>query len=438
MKPAVSIIVPVYNAARSLFRCVDSVLEQKFSDFELLLVDDGSSDGSADACDAYARADDRVRVFHQKNSGVSAARNLALGAASGEFVQFLDSDDWLSPDATGLLVDAARDSGCGMVISDFYRVVGERRARKGDIRRGGALTLAEFSEQMIEKPADFYYGVLWNKLYRRDIIEAHGLRMDPAISWCEDFMFNLEYLRHIRGVFVLRVPVYYYVRTKGSLVARSSGLAGTIRMKKMVFEYYNNFYKNIFDEEEYEKNRLQLYRFLVDSADDGAVPPQFFRSGGRASGKRAGVPAADVSGFFADESQRAALMARCSETAARKYGLSPSETKLLLILHSGGRPMTRAELCACSGMSRGAFSLALQRLFSFGFIGEEERVGQEDQAGNKARLVFLPAAKALRRDLGRLLRAYGDACFAGFSEEDRARFLDFYGKMMENVRGSLG
>ena len=104
----VSIIIPVYNAEHTLERCVDSVLGQEFTDFELLLVDDGSSDGSPALCDRYAAQDSRVRVIHKENGGVSAARNAAMDLAEGEFLQFLDSDDWITPDATKLLLRSAR------------------------------------------------------------------------------------------------------------------------------------------------------------------------------------------------------------------------------------------------------------------------------------------------------------------------------------------
>ena len=164
MQPTVSIIVPVYNAEKTLERCVDSILNQTYQDFELLLVDDGSPDGSGALCDAYARQDSRVRVFHQENAGVSAARNLALDHAAGEYLQFLDSDDWITPDATSSLVRAAREHQCDLVIADFYRVCGDRVSRKGDIDDPVVLTQEEYAAHMMENPADFYYGVLWNKL----------------------------------------------------------------------------------------------------------------------------------------------------------------------------------------------------------------------------------------------------------------------------------
>ena len=217
MSPTVSIIVPVYNAAHTIGRCIESILNQQYTDFELFLVDDGSRDGSGIICDAYAKRDSRIRVIHKENSGVSDTRNMALDLAQGTYLQFLDSDDWITPDATSSLVRAAEANRCDLVIADFYRVIGERVSRKGDIEEDSVLTREEFSAHMMENPADFYYGVLWNKLYRRDIVEAHHLRMDPDISWCEDFMFNLEYIRYAERFYALQIPIYYYVKTKGSL-----------------------------------------------------------------------------------------------------------------------------------------------------------------------------------------------------------------------------
>ena len=247
MNPTVSIIVPVYNAENTLSRCVDSILHQEYTDFELLLVDDGSLDSSGAICDRYASLDSRVHVIHKENSGVSDSRNMALDHARGTYLQFLDSDDWITPNATDLLVQTAEYYHCDMVISDFYRVIGERVSHKGDIEDDCVLTQEEFATHMMENPADFYYGVLWNKLFRRDIVEKYHLRMNPDISWCEDFMFNLEYIRHADVFYALQVPIYYYVKTKGSLASQGMNITKTIKMKLMVFEYYNNFYNHVLD-----------------------------------------------------------------------------------------------------------------------------------------------------------------------------------------------
>ena len=143
MQPTVSIIVPVYNAEATLRRCVDSILTQQYTDFELLLVDDGSTDASGVICDEYAAQDARVHAIHQENAGVSTARNRALDQAQGVYLQFLDSDDWITADATRSLVRAAEAHQCDLVIADFYRVVGERLSRKGDIDEDAVLTREE-------------------------------------------------------------------------------------------------------------------------------------------------------------------------------------------------------------------------------------------------------------------------------------------------------
>lgn len=166
MEPLVSIIVPVYNAEKTLERCVDSVLHQEYKNLELILINDGSTDSSGALCRAFVDDDPRVRLIDKANSGVSDSRNQGIDAAQGEYIQFLDSDDWITPDATRLMAGCAQRSGCDLVVADFYRVVGDKLAHKGSIQENAILTLQEYAEYMMESPADFYYGVLWNKLYR--------------------------------------------------------------------------------------------------------------------------------------------------------------------------------------------------------------------------------------------------------------------------------
>jgi len=436
MEPCVSIIVPVYNAEATLGRCVDSILGQEYTDLELILADDGSQDGSGGLCDAYAEADSRVRVLHKRNTGVSDTRNQAMDMAQGRYLQFIDADDWITPNATRLLVRAAEEHQCDLVVSDFYRVVGERVSHKGDIEEGSLLSREEYAAHMMENPADFYYGVLWNKLYRRELIEAHGLRMNPEISWCEDFLFNLEYIRHAQRFLALQVPVYYYVKTKGSLVNQGISISKTVRTKLMLFEYYNQFYKTVLDEAEYEKRRLKVYRFLFDAAQDGAVPPLSLNAT-RLGDERTQVPAGTLAeeGTLFDWFRERKLLDYYLEPAAQKNGLALPEARLLLYLRRSV-PCSRKDLADFAGLSKGSLTVLLQRLTAKGLVSvTDARLpgGRE----KRTRITFPPAAEAVLAELEDALGDFGKARLAGFSGEEQAQFTQFSRRIQNNIRDIL-
>lgn len=435
MEPCVTIIVPIYNAEATLRRCVESVLGQEFADFELILADDGSKDGSGALCDAFAQSDSRVRVIHKENSGVSDTRNQAMDQARGRYLQFLDADDWITPNATKLLVRAAEEHGCDMVVSDFYRVVGKRVSPKGDIDEDGPLTRERYAAHMMEDPADFYYGVLWNKLYRRDIIQEHGLRMDPKISWCEDFLFNLEYIRHAETFFALQVPIYYYVKTEGSLASQGLSISKTIRTKLMLFEYYDQFYKTVLDEAEYEKRRLKVYRFLIDAAQDGATLPWPLGST-RLGEERTQVHSSALAGegFLYETFRERKLMDYYLEPAAQKNGLSLSEADLLLRLHRSGSG-TRKELADFAGLTKSGLSILLQRLSAKGLIATAEaRAGGSEK---QLQISFPATAEAVLADVEKAYEDFETARLSGLTEEERARYAQLTSRIQDDIRSIL-
>ncbi len=237
----------------------------------------------------------------------------------------MDSDDWLTADATKLMVRAAEETGCDMVIADFYRVVGEMVSRKGDIDADQVIGREAFVGFMMENPADYYYGVLWNKLYRRSLVEAHGIRMDAKLSWCEDFLFNLEYVRYATTFYALRTPVYYYVKTKGSLVNQKISFARTVEIKLAMFECYNDFFKHVLDEDAYERKRLQVYHFLVDAAKDGFVFPTTIPGTQKLGQALQEVLEDGIIVNFGPE-----LLERYLESVALKYDMTLAELSLLL------------------------------------------------------------------------------------------------------------
>lgn len=267
-QPLVSIIVPVYNAEIYLGPCLERLRSQTWPDLEIILVNDGSTDGSGQLCAAAARVDGRIRFLDRPNGGVSAARNAALAAAKGDYLQFSDSDDLLTPDATETLVRAAQVTGADLVISHFFRVDGEKQAQRGHIKGERLLTRQEFAQEMVKAPANYYYGALWNKLYRRSIVEKQGLRFEEGVSWSEDFLFNLEYLRHVRLVAAVPKPLYYYHKRPGSLITSQATLRKVIRMKRDTFDYYKNLYQDL---DLYDEQKARVYRYLISTATDGTT-----------------------------------------------------------------------------------------------------------------------------------------------------------------------
>ena len=462
MRPMVSIIVPIYNAEQYLRRCVDSILNQEYTDYELLLVNDGSTDASGDICEEYGDRDPRVIVIQKENTGVSDSRNRALDRARGKYLQFLDSDDWITPDATRLFVRAAEEYGCDMVISDFYRVVGERLSPKGDIEEEGVLTREEFAAHMMENPADFYYGVLWNKLYRRDIVEEHKLRMDTDISWCEDFMFNLEYIRYAKVFYALHAPIYYYVKRKGSLASQGISISKTVKMKLNVFEYYNNFYKHVLEEEDYEKNRLQVYRFFIDAAGDGTVPPSILPGSKKLGDERVFVNTEilQAEGPAGDAYRKRKLLEHYLEPVALKGDLKVADVRLLLCLCEKHEWDSRRELADFAGITRTNLTSGLQRLTMKGFLKVEEvkepKPSKKDKTtgknkmkaaemaetkrkgrGGRIAVTILPAADAVMKELEMAQRDYDAARFAGFTEEELIKYAELSEKIKENTKNIL-
>lgn len=463
MNPMVSIIVPIYNAQEYIKRCIDSILTQEYTNFELILADDGSTDSSGTICDEYAAKDSRVRVIHKENTGVSDTRNTAISQATGTYLQFLDSDDWITPDATKLLVRAAVEHNCDLVISDFYRVVGERVSHKGDIEDDGVLTREEFAEHMMENPADYYYGVLWNKLYRRELVEKHNLRMNTSISWCEDFLFNLEYILHAEIFYAMQAPIYYYVKRKGSLVS-SQGMSinKTIKMKLMVFEYYNNFYKNVYDEKDYEKKRLSVYRFLVDAAGDGSVMPSLLPGVLKLGDERNNVCYEAVSGegILTDFYRNRKLLDRYLEIVALRYDLTLKEVSLLLYLSHTHTLRSRKELADFTGMSRNSLAMTLQKLSAKDYIKVTDiREPREKSARHKRNTLqttqtdtssqtqknterclhieLLPAAQELLPDLATVQNDFDTARFTGFTAEELETYQALSEKIHQNIRHIL-
>ncbi len=205
--PQISVIVPVYNAEKSLSRCIDSILKQTFTDFELLLVNDGSKDRSGEICDKYAASDSRVRVFHKENGGVSSARNVGLNNAKGEWVTFCDADDWtydcwLKNFAENFsndyqLIVQGFEADC--LIADGDKSIIYGFDYKGPVKDG-----------LILLNNNNIIGYLWVKAFKNEIINSYDIRFNEELRFTEDVHFVLEYLFKTESMFSVKSVGYYY------------------------------------------------------------------------------------------------------------------------------------------------------------------------------------------------------------------------------------
>ena len=415
--PKVSIIVPVYNAEDAVVRCAESILGQEYRDFELLLIDDGSKDNTPAVLDGIAGQDDRVTVIHKPNSGVSDTRNTGIDMAKGDYIQFLDADDRLTPDSTKMLVRTAEERDADLVVAEFYRVAGEHLSRKGSISDDRVLSCREYAEYMKQSPADYYYGVIWNKLYRRDLINQYNIRMKKDISFCEDFIFNLEYVRHCKRIAPLQLPVYYYVKTEGSLVSQNMNLRRLIDMKTTVYPYYDEFFRSILSEEEYRKERPEIAGFLLSAAtDEFSIPmtPGTKKVGSESLPEITG----EAKGFSGDLYYLTKLYETFLNTAALKNDLSLNDVKVFAAIRSVRNADSLHEISDLSGVPETSViasveSLAAKRLLKFTLLPFSASIASDSGAG-------------LIHDLDHAENDFEQACFAGVSDSEEAVIRRFF------------
>ncbi len=203
LAPKVSVIVPVYNVENYVRQCIESILAQTFTDWELLLVDDGTPDNSGCICDEYAQQDGRIRVFHKKNGGVSSARNLGLENAKGKWITFVDSDDFIGPRYleqlnTSTIISPEIDFvQCGLQNYENGKV---------SINQRYEIFKSDDSAVVFNK----FRGLTFSKWFKRDIIIKNNIRFDERMRVAEDYAFTVDYIRHIERYAFSDCIDYFY------------------------------------------------------------------------------------------------------------------------------------------------------------------------------------------------------------------------------------
>jgi glycosyltransferase EpsJ len=250
----VSVIVPVYQSERLVGTCVQSVLDQSFQDWELVLVDDGSKDDSGKICDAFAAEDSRILVLHQENAGVSEARNAGLAAARGTYIAFLDSDDRFQPDLLEKLVSAVKEHGADSAGCGHFneRPEGRREAERAPLCTG--VYGPEEIKNAVVRPllrhrveGQLFNGFIWRFLYKADIIRQNGIQFSGA--YLEDEVFLIEYFSLAKKLAVIDEPLYIYLWNPDSVTRK-----------------YLKDYPRVFSTSLEHKRRL-VSRYAIDGID---------------------------------------------------------------------------------------------------------------------------------------------------------------------------
>lgn len=259
--PFFSVILPIYNVAPYLEQCIRSVLEQEFSDYELILVDDGSTDQCPEICDGYAMEFSHVKVIHKTNGGLSSARNAGLALARGQYIWFVDSDDWIEPNSLQILYDACRAERPDMVKFNFFRNGSNEETIMSNVPAGYYCDESQ-REQLLEraflKPGTFHLSA-WGNLYAAEFVRQNKLVfVSERQIGSEDYLFNLQALSAAKKICVITDSLYHYRLRIGSLTQKYR-----VNLPEKYTELYRQLLKYYSEQGILENNQSRISHFYV-------------------------------------------------------------------------------------------------------------------------------------------------------------------------------
>ncbi len=245
LHPDVSIIVPVYNVERYINQCLDSIKSQTYTNWECLLVDDGSTDASGKICDEYAQNDSRFKVFHKSNGGLSSARNYGIDHASGDYISFCDSDDWIESEYLQTLTQLMRDYDADIAQVGFWKDFGGHQHIKDVFSTTTVLSKKEAICGLVSDMVIHSY--VWNKMYKRSIVSAEF----PVGQNFEDIHVNTMWFARINRLVCSNIPLYHYRVRRGSISRKNltSDRVDFIKSMRFRFEYLDRLYPNLISPE---------------------------------------------------------------------------------------------------------------------------------------------------------------------------------------------
>ena len=212
-----SIIIPIFNTGTLLKKCVDSVLAQSLTDIEVILVDDGSDDDSGEICDEFAQRDNRVKVIHKKNEGVSIARNTGIKQSKGEYIGFVDSDDWIDKDMYSNLYNKAKETGAEIVMCDAVTKYDDKNDEEDTISQLATDSFLK-REEIYPKLLMEMAGSAWRCIYKRELLERYDIDFPVGLKFSEDRIFNILAMGNSKGLYYIKKAYYNRYIRKGSAV----------------------------------------------------------------------------------------------------------------------------------------------------------------------------------------------------------------------------
>ena len=343
--PLVSIIVPVYNAQNSVARCLESICSQTYQELEIIVLNDGSTDDSLAICNRFCAKDPRVTVVDKENEGLSITRNVGMRLAQGKYLQFVDSDDHLAPDFTQRMVTAAEQHDATLVISPYWMEI-PRDTQKEQLREkakaskpediakkklrrkkpeveyreygflpAGVYDQKSYALHLMEKPVTFFYNVVWNKLYRRDVLNAHGLEFTNELIHAEDQQFNVRYLQYAKVIASIDTPGYYYIQNPQG-ICHTQLTAGTVMQNKLqMLRYYKELFTKLGI---YDEAQPRLYKSLVAFSENVSPSSLLQRAIDDAASYWGSLTGLDASSAPVQETDAASRPAKPARASRRK------------------------------------------------------------------------------------------------------------------------
>ena len=257
----VSIIVPIYKVEDYIRECIDSILAQTYPDFELILVDDGSPDSCGRICDDYAKRDNRIKVVHKVNGGLTSARNAGLEVAKGEWIMHVDGDDWIEPDMIESLIEAAQITGADMVIGDFVKYGPSAGYNK-------LPTWSSDKKKSMTNYIAYVMTTIWGSIAKRSLYADHSLKSPDGISYCEDFHLIVRLCHFANKIVNVHRPFYHYRYRPTSIMSNMNGK--TEADEQWVYQDTIRFFK---EQGVYEDYRKVMSWRVLKSAQELLLDP---------------------------------------------------------------------------------------------------------------------------------------------------------------------